>query len=179
MKFKPNNLIYHHVIQGLFFFIVLFSLYLFLAGHNAPGGGFIAGLMSAGAIVFLYVTFPARFEKIRVLSMFKHLIALGLLCTVACGIGAMVLGYPFLTQAFGYFSLPVLGKTELATAVIFDLGVYLTVVGSVLTIVISIGRHGHGSKQPASRAASPEQPCRRTQCKKQPEPKERIVIWKP
>jgi multisubunit Na+/H+ antiporter MnhB subunit len=60
MNFKLNNLIPHHVMQGLFFFILLFSFYLFLAGHNAPGGGFIAGLMSAAAIVFLYVTFASR-----------------------------------------------------------------------------------------------------------------------
>jgi multisubunit Na+/H+ antiporter MnhB subunit len=143
VNFKPNNLILYNVIQGLFFFIILFSLYLFLAGHNAPGGGFIAGLMTAAGIVFLYITFPARFKR-KDIVLFKRLIPLGLLCAIGCGLGAIVLGYPFLTQTFAYFDIPLFGEIELATAVIFDLGVYLMVVGGVLTIVISIGSHEHG-----------------------------------
>jgi multisubunit Na+/H+ antiporter MnhB subunit len=124
----------------IFFIILLFSVYLFLAGHNAPGGGFIAGLMSAGAVSFLYVTFASRVEKRNILIYIQYLIPLGLLCTVGCGLGGVLFGYPFLTQAFGYFYLPVFGKIELATAIIFDLGVYLTVVGGVVTIVAAIGK---------------------------------------
>ena len=141
--FKPNNLIPHSVMQDLFFFILLFSFYFFLAGHNAPGGGFISGLMTAGAVVFLYVTFAARFQKRDILFHFKYLIPLGLFFAVGCGLGAIVFGYPFLTQTFGYFDLPLFGEIELATALIFDLGVYLTVVGGVFTIVTSIGNHEH------------------------------------
>ena len=143
MSFKPNDLIHHRVAQGLFFFILLFSFYLFLVGHNAPGGGFIAGLMSAGAIVFVYITFASRLKIKVLLSLFKYFISLGLLCAVGCGLGAIVFGYPFLTHTFRYFSLPFFGKIELTTAIIFDLGVYLTVVGGVLVIVMSIGNHGH------------------------------------
>ena len=141
MNQKPNNLIPHSVMQGLFFFIILFSVYLFWAGHNAPGGGFIAGLMTAGAIAFLYVTFASRFERKDILFHFRFLIPMGLLCAVGCGLGAVLLGHPFLSHTFGYFHVPLFGKLELATATIFDLGVYLTVVGGVLTIVTVIGNH--------------------------------------
>ena len=140
---KRNNLIYHRVVRGLFFFIFLFSLYIFWVGHNAPGGGFIAGLMSGIAIVLLYITFSSRFKIGAILSLFKYFIALGLAFAVGCGLGAAVLGYPFLTHTFGHFHLPFFGEIELATAAIFDLGVYLTVVGVVLVIVISIGNHGY------------------------------------
>ena len=144
MNFKPNYLIYHRVVQGIFFFILLFSFYIFWVGHNAPGGGFIAGLMSAGAVVIVYLTFASRLEIKKLLSLFTYFVPMGLFCAVGCGLGAIVFGYPFLTHTYGYFTLPLLGTIELATAVIFDLGVYLTVVGGVLTIVTSIGNHGHG-----------------------------------
>ena len=140
---QRNNLITHRVARGLFFFIFLFSVYIFWVGHNAPGGGFIAGLMSAIAIVLLYLTFSSRFKIGAILSLFKYFIALGLAFAVGCGLGGIVFGYPFLTHAFGHFNLPFFGEIELATAAIFDLGVYLTVVGTVLVIVISIGNHGH------------------------------------
>ena len=143
LKFKRNDLIHHRVVLGLFFFIFLFSIYMFLVGHNAPGGGFIAGLMSAIAIVLLYITFSSRFKIGAILSLFKYFIALGLTFAVGCGLGAMAFGYPFLTQGFEYFDVPFFGTIELATAVIFDLGVYLTVIGAVLVIVISIGNHGY------------------------------------
>jgi len=142
-KFERNNLIHHRVALGLFFFIFLFSVYMFLVGHNAPGGGFISGLMSAIAIVLLYITFASHFKTGVVLPFFKYCIALGLFFAVGCGLGAIAFGYPFLTQAFEYFQVPFFGEIELATALIFDLGVYLTVVGAVLVIVISIGNHGH------------------------------------
>ena len=141
MNVRPNNLISQRVMGIIFFIILLFSFYLFFAGHNAPGGGFVAGLMSAGAISFLYVTFASRLEQRNILYIIRYLIPLGLLCTVGCGLGGVLLGYPFLTQTFGYFNLPVLGEIELATAVIFDLGVFFTVVGGVVSIVAAIGEH--------------------------------------
>jgi multisubunit Na+/H+ antiporter MnhB subunit len=141
MNFKPNNLIPHNVMSGLFFIILLFSFYLFLAGHNAPGGGFIAGLMTAGAITFLYVTFASRLEKREILFYFKYLIPLGLFCAVGCGLGGILFGRPFLTHTFGYFHVPVFGEIELATVLIFDFGVYLTVIGGLVTIIAAIGEH--------------------------------------
>ena len=71
---------------------------------------------------------------------FKKLTALGLLVAVLTGIGSFLFKAPFLSHAFGYFDLPLLGKTELATAVLFDLGVYMTVVGITMTIILTIGR---------------------------------------
>jgi multisubunit Na+/H+ antiporter MnhB subunit len=143
MNSRPNNIIPHSVMNALFFFLILFSLYLFLAGHNAPGRGFIAGLVTAGAIAFLYVTFASRFEQKHSVLYFKHLIPIGLLCAMGCGLGGILFGRPFLTHTFGYFNLPIFGEIELATAVIFDLGVFLTVVGGVLVIVTSIGNHDY------------------------------------
>ncbi|MNF11658.1 Na(+)/H(+) antiporter subunit B [compost metagenome] len=68
------------------------------------------------------------------------MIGLGLLVALLTGMGSFGFGAAFLSHAFGYFELPLLGKTELATAVLFDLGVYLTVIGVTMTIIFSIGR---------------------------------------
>lgn len=70
---------------------------------------------------------------------FIYVAGAGLLLAVLTGVGSFVFGAPFLTHTFGYFHLPILGKTELATATLFDLGVYLVVVGITMTIIQTIG----------------------------------------
>lgn len=120
------------------FIILIFSLYLFFAGHNQPGGGFIGGLMTGSALVLLYISYDIETVKKMIPFDYKKMMALGMLIAVLTGVGSFLFDQPFLTQAFGYFQLPLLGKTELATAVLFDLGVYLTVVGVTMTIILAI-----------------------------------------
>lgn len=136
---RTNDVILQTVTKTVSFIILLFSVYLFFAGHHNPGGGFIGGLMTAGAIVLLYIAYDIETMKKVIPLDYKKLIALGLLIAVSTGMGSFLFNVPFLSHSFGYFYLPVLGKTELATAVLFDLGVYLTVVGVTMTIILSIG----------------------------------------
>lgn len=103
-----------------------------------PGGGFIGGLMTSGAFILMYITYGiAPIKRITRIS-FIFLIGLGLAVALATGIGSFFFNVPFLSHTDGYFYLPILGKTHLATAVLFDIGVYLTVIGVTMTIILSI-----------------------------------------
>lgn len=141
MNEKSNNIILRTVATRVVYIIFLFAVYLFFAGHNAPGGGFIAGLMTACGIVLLYVTNGSSFLKERLHYDTKKLIPLGLFFAAGCGLGGVLFRYPFLTHTFFELHLPLFGEVELATAAIFDFGVYLCVVGAVVTIITAIGEH--------------------------------------
>jgi multicomponent K+:H+ antiporter subunit A len=119
---------------------LLVSIYLFLRGHHLPGGGFIAGLVTACAMVLQYVASGARWTRRRLRLSYGRITASGLLVAIATGVGSWLFGYPFLTSAFGYLQIPVIGQVEWATALLFDLGVYLTVIGSTLLILYELGR---------------------------------------
>ncbi|MBN9652944.1 Na(+)/H(+) antiporter subunit B [Halobacillus litoralis] len=135
---QTNDIILRTTTTLIAFILLGFSVYLFFAGHNAPGGGFIGGLMTAAAIILMYMAYGSKaMEKILPIN-FRFLIPVGLMVAAATGIGGMVFDAPFLTQTFAYFQLPILGKTELATALLFDLGVYLAVVGVTMTIILTI-----------------------------------------
>ncbi len=121
---------------------LLVSLHLFIRGHNQPGGGFIAGLVAALALVLLYVGSGAKWSSARLRMNFGSTAMVGLLVAGATGIGAMLLGAPFLTSAYGYAHVPVIGKVPMASAMLFDLGVYLVVVGSTLLILTRLGVAG-------------------------------------
>ncbi|MBM7659253.1 monovalent cation:proton antiporter [Bacillus mesophilus] len=135
---RTNDLILKTTTNIIVFIILAFSFKLFLAGHNMPGGGFIGGLMTAGAIILMYLTYGLGPIKKVIRVPFTFLIALGLAIAVATGLGSFIFEQPFLSQTDGYFYLPILGKTHLATAVLFDIGVYLTVIGVTMTIILSI-----------------------------------------
>jgi multicomponent K+:H+ antiporter subunit A len=116
------------------------SLYLFLRGHNAPGGGFIAGLVLALALILQYVANGRAWVEQRLRTDFRVWIGAGLLIAGAAGAGSWLFGAPFLTSTYAYWTAPVLGALPLASAVVFDLGVYLTVVGATMLALVSIGR---------------------------------------
>ncbi|OMF26245.1 Na(+)/H(+) antiporter subunit B [Paenibacillus sp. FSL H8-0548] len=122
----------------LVFIIMTFSIYILFAGHHNPGGGFIGGLITASALVLLYIAFDLQSVRDIIPVDFKQLAAAGVIVAVLTGTASFIFDVPFLTQTFTYVELPILGKTELATAVIFDLGVYMTVVGTTMTIITSI-----------------------------------------
>jgi multicomponent K+:H+ antiporter subunit A len=118
----------------------LVSVYIFFRGHNMPGGGFVAGLITAVALVLQYVAQGVDWVRQRLLLAYPALIAAGILFAFATGAGSFVFERPFLTSWFDYFQLPLVGEIELASAMIFDLGVYLTVVGSTLLILANLGK---------------------------------------
>jgi monovalent cation:proton antiporter len=138
MNTRSNDVILKTTTNTIVFVILAFSVNMLLSGHNAPGGGFIGGLMGAGAFLLLYLSYGLK-PVHRILPInFTYMIAAGLLIAILTGAGSFVLGVPFLSHTFGYFYLPLLGKKELATAMLFDLGVYFTVIGVTMTIILTI-----------------------------------------
>ncbi len=121
---------------------LLVGIYIFLRGHNEPGGGFIAGLVVAIALIMQYMASGFDWAQQRVRVDYHLLIGLGVLTAALTGVGAWFTGTPFLTSDFGYVHLPVVGEFELATAMLFDLGVFLTVVGSVMLALANLSRVG-------------------------------------
>ncbi|WP_089738830.1 Na(+)/H(+) antiporter subunit B [Gracilibacillus ureilyticus] len=135
---RTNDLILRTMTVLISFILLGFSVYIFLAGHNAPGGGFIGGLMTSAAIVLMYMAYGYEAVNKILPINYRILIGVGLLIALATAIGSFVFGQPFLSQTFDYFHIPVFGEVELATATLFDIGVYLTVIGISLTIVLTI-----------------------------------------
>lgn len=119
---------------------ILVSVYLFLRGHNLPGGGFIAGLVTSAGVATLYLANGSAWTASRFSMQFHKLIAAGLAVAGTTGIGAWLFDKPFLTSANGHWLFPLLGDYHWATAALFDLGVYLVVVGVVLLILEQLGR---------------------------------------
>ncbi|OWV31353.1 monovalent cation/H+ antiporter subunit A [Halomonas campaniensis] len=119
---------------------LLVSAFIFLRGHNQPGGGFIAGLITAVALILLYMARGVAWAQERLDFPFQPVAVIGVAIATLTGLGSWLFGHPFLTSAFGYFTLPLIGTFELATALLFDLGVYLAVVGATLMILANLGK---------------------------------------
>jgi multicomponent K+:H+ antiporter subunit A len=130
---------------------LMVTAYIFWRGHGLPGGGFIAGLITGVALVLQYMaTGQSRAEAVLHAgggARYTRWIGLGLAIAGLTGVGAFFLGYPFLTSAHGHPAVPVLGELPLATAAIFDLGVYITVVGATMLMLSALGA---ASKEPAA-----------------------------
>ncbi|MDK2972767.1 MAG: multicomponent antiporter subunit [Candidatus Sumerlaeota bacterium] len=120
--------------------MLVFAVVLFLKGHGEPGGGFIAGLMASAALATVFISF--RRSQIMPMHDFKYrsLLPIGLVFAVGTGLAAVLFGQPFLASVHGYVGLSALGKVELASAMVFDLGVFLVVVGTTLMIIERLGR---------------------------------------
>jgi len=119
---------------------LMVGVFIFLRGHNLPGGGFIAGLIVAIALLMQYMASGFAWAAARRSVDYHALIALGVLVAAGTGIGAWFNGRPFLTSDFGYVTLPPLETFELATAALFDAGVFLCVLGAVMLALASISR---------------------------------------
>ena len=119
-------------------FAVLVSVYIFLRGHNLPGGGFIAGLITSVALVMQYMAGGLIATSAKLKMDFPKLIGSGVLIAGITGLGSFLFGAGFLTSTYGYPDLPLIGKIPLASAAAFDLGVYLTVVGATLLTISAL-----------------------------------------
>ena len=135
--------------------VLVVAISLFLQGHNLPGGGFIGGVLTVAAFTLVYVAYDLDYLEVSVLErdvdpgrgIFEHrtvttyrrLFTLGLAVTLASGAGALLFGEPFLGQTFDYVHLPLFGEVELATALVFDVGIYCVVVGGLLAIFSVVG----------------------------------------
>ena len=118
---------------------LLVSAFIFMRGHNLPGGGFIAGLITSVALILQYVSSGLDWMQQRLNWNYRSVAAAGVLVAALTGLGSIALGYPFLTSSFTHVHWPVVGDFELATAMLFDLGVYITVVGATLLILAQLG----------------------------------------
>ncbi|SCZ55167.1 multisubunit potassium/proton antiporter, PhaA subunit /multisubunit potassium/proton antiporter, PhaB subunit [Epibacterium ulvae] len=119
---------------------LLVAAYIFFRGHNLPGGGFIAGLIAAIAIIMQYMASGFGWATERQKIQYHAIIGSGVLIAAATGMGAWFNDKPFLTSAFGYIHWAPLEEFEWATAALFDLGVFLAVVGAVLLALESLAR---------------------------------------
>ena len=119
---------------------LLVSVFIFLRGHNAPGGGFIAGLVTAIALILQYVAFGAGWTQRRVRADFHPVVALGVLIAGLTGVASWFFGRPFLTSWHDHVHLPLIGDIEIASAIAFDFGVYLVVVGAALLVMANLSK---------------------------------------
>ncbi|HEU5087129.1 MAG TPA: Na+/H+ antiporter subunit B, partial [Roseiflexaceae bacterium] len=132
-----NSIILRTASRLLVGLLLMFSIFLLLRGHNEPGGGFIGGLVAA--VAFILYGLAAEEVSVRQALHFdtRSYIATGLLIAGASALFPILLGLPFLSGVWGAFNL--YGRTiELGTPVIFDLGVYIAVLGVALTIVLAM-----------------------------------------
>ena len=136
---KVNNLILQFTTKIVFFIILFFAVHIFFAGHYTPGGGFVGGLITASAIVLLLIAYDLKTVKSLIPFNFMYVVAVGLMLALLTAAFPMLLEEPFFTHFFNHYHIPLIGETSLHTAALFDLGVFLVVVGVTMTIIQTIG----------------------------------------
>ncbi len=118
--------------------LMLFSLFLLLRGHDEPGGGFIAGLVAAAAIVLYLFTMDVASARSVLRVDPRDLIGAGMLVAVLSGVPGAFRGQAFFTAQWWEPMVPGIGAVKISTVLFFDIGVYLVVVGAVLTIMLTL-----------------------------------------
>ncbi|MDP3421659.1 MAG: MnhB domain-containing protein, partial [Thiobacillus sp.] len=122
---------------------LLVAVFILLRGHNQPGGGFIAGLITSVALIVQYLANGAVWTHQRMAPDSHPLVTWGLSIATVTGLASWLFGYPFLTSTFSHMDWPLVGEFELASAMAFDLGVFLVVVGATLMILVNLGGLHH------------------------------------
>ena len=137
-------------------FMLLFAVYYFMRGHNLPGGGFVAGLIFAVAIILQYMLAGAVWVEAHLRVRPFRWLGLGLILACATGLGAWIFGYPFLTSHTAHLHLPLLGEVHVPSAFFFDLGVFSVVVGSTMLILIALAHQSIRSHRQPGKSADVE-----------------------
>jgi multicomponent Na+:H+ antiporter subunit A len=136
---KHRSLVLEVATRMIFPLIMVLSVYLFFAGHNTPGGGFAGGLTAGLALVLRYLA-GGRYELGETLPLDAgKILGAGLGLSAGTAVASLLLGAPVLSSALIQVDLPVLGTVKFVTALFFDLGVYMIVVGLVLDVLRSLG----------------------------------------
>ena len=120
--------------------MLVFSVFVLLRGHNLPGGGFVGGLVASAAFALYAIAYGVPRSRQTLSVNPRTLIPLGLLVAVGSAIFSLIAGYSFMEGVWLTQTIPVLGK--LGTPVVFDVGVYLVVIGVTLTIIFSLAEEG-------------------------------------
>jgi multicomponent K+:H+ antiporter subunit A len=151
---KDYLLVPSTIMRWMFPVIVLLAAYLFVRGHDLPGGGFAAGVTMAIGFLVQYLAGGTRWveERLRILPI--RWIGAGLLCAALTGAGSFLFGYPFLTSYFQYTEIPFIGRAPTATALLFDLGVFGLVVGATVLMLVAIAHQSLRVRSRPSRNAS-------------------------
>jgi multicomponent Na+:H+ antiporter subunit B len=149
---RRTTLIARTVVRLVVPIILVTAVALLLQGHNLPGGGFIGAVLTAASFVLIYVIFGLDYVRSDVLRQesseerhspvgtYRWMFGLGLALAVGSGMVPILFGLEFLSQAVLFVEhVPLYGEFEVASAFVFDLGVYFTVVGALLTIVGEVG----------------------------------------
>jgi multicomponent Na+:H+ antiporter subunit B len=119
--------------------LLLFSVFLLVRGHNEPGGGFVGGLVAAAAFVLLSIASSVSMARHTLRIDPRTLVSAGLLAMLASGLVAPLLtGQPYLTSLWWQLPLPAGESISVGTPLLFDIGVYLAVAGTVLVIVFAL-----------------------------------------
>jgi multicomponent K+:H+ antiporter subunit A len=129
------------------------SVYFLLRGHNAPGGGFVGGLVMATAIILQYMTSGVLWVESRLRVLPQYWVGLGLLAAGAAGVAAWLVQAPFLTSLEWHATVPVLGDLHLSTVLLFDVGIYMVVVGATVLMLIAIAHQSLREPRRATHAA--------------------------
>jgi multicomponent K+:H+ antiporter subunit A len=149
--FKWSEDVHPQIMQTLtrllFPLMLMVAIFIFIRGHNLPGGGFIAGLIAAVALIVQYLANGISWTAARLKVDMHWVTGWGLLFAVVTGLVSLGLGYPFMTTTFTYLTWPVVGKFEVASAIAFDLGVFLVVVGSTVMSLVQLGKLSDESHQ--------------------------------
>ena len=124
--------------EWLFPVILVFAVYLWIRGHDMPGGGFAAGITLSIALIVQYMAAGTRRVEARLRVQPARWIGYGMLLAVLTGAGAWLFGRPFLTSHFSYLDIPLLGRMPVASALLFDLAVFLLVVGATALVLIAL-----------------------------------------
>ena len=141
------------VIMRLMFPVIgVLALYLLLRGHNLPGGGFVAGLTMAVALILQYMAGGTRWAEARLDIQPVRLIGAGLLIAAATGAGAWVVARPFLAALAVDVELPLVGKLQLPSVFVFDVGVFALVVGATALVLVALAHQSVRSHR------APQQP---------------------
>lgn len=136
----PNrSLILETSVSSLLHIALLFSIFLLFAGHNAPGGGFVGGLVAGAALVLQYVAGGSEAVRRTVRVAPQQLLAAGLILAIATGALPWLTGGEFLESTKLMVEAPVLGTIKTTTALPFDIGVYLVVLGLVAFVLTTLG----------------------------------------
>lgn len=141
---RPPSVILDICIGAVFHTVLLFSLFLLFAGHNAPGGGFVGGLVAGAAIVLRYVQGGTPMVRETVAVAPQALLGAGLAVAIAVSVAPLAVGEPFFASAIYSLDLPLAGTVKLASTLAFDVGVYLVVLGLVLGALVELGAEEAG-----------------------------------
>jgi multicomponent K+:H+ antiporter subunit A len=133
------------------------SLYFLFRGHNAPGGGFVGGLVMATAVIVQYMVGGTIWVEARLRVHPLNWMGLGMLAAAGAGLLAWFWSGSFLTARAAHLHLPVLGELHLSTVLLFDLGVYMLVVGATLLILVALAHQSLRSPRKAVTPLNPDQ----------------------